>query len=146
MKMQQRFLLTVLAATGLTIAAGPAGAAAQQHDFTLPIVGLNNPCTPGHDSIDGSIDIHGVTKFDSGNVTFVRFNAHGSAVDAHGRKYQTIAIGKFQIHDPLPATVFLQVKLVSQGDLPNPHVVLALHVNEQGRLTHAEYSGIECRG
>lgn len=146
MNLQLRFLATVLTTTALAFAAGPVRAAAEQHDYTLPLVDINNPCTPGNDSIDGSIDIHGVTKFDAGNVAFVRFNAKGTAVDAAGRNYQAGAIGKFQFHDPLPGTVFLQLRLVSQGGAPNAFLVLALHVNEQGRLTHAEYSGIECRG
>ena len=56
------------------------------------------------------------------------------------------APGHRRVGDPLPATVHLQAKLVSQGAVDNPHLVLVLHVNEQGRLTQASFSGIECRG
>jgi hypothetical protein len=145
MNSSKRTVSAMLMLGGLMAATG-AHAGAQQHDYTLPIVGLNNPCTAGHDSIDGSLDIHGVTKFGEGNVTFIRFNAKGSGEDVHGRKYNLNVVGKFQFHDPLPAQVFLRAKMVSQGAVDNPHLVLALHVNEQGNITFAEISGIECRG
>lgn len=146
MKLANRSVVAMLAiVSGLVLATG-AQAAAQQHRFTLPLVGLNNPCTPGPDSIDGSLDIHGVTKHGSGNVSFLHVNANGAGVDAHGRQYVANANAKFQFHDPLPAQVQLHLRLISQGSTDNAHLTVALHVNEQGNITHAAISGIECRG
>lgn len=133
----------LLSSLPLAAVAGPGGAT--QHGFNLPIVELNSPCTTGPDSIDGSLDLHGVTQHSEG-VTFLQVNAHGSAVDAAGIKYQASGKSRFQFHDLLPATVYLKLKLTSQSSSDNARLVLALHVNEQGHITRAEYSGVECRG
>ena len=133
----------LLSSLPLAAIADPNGV--NQHQLSLPLVELNNPCTAGHDSIDGSLDLHGVTQHSEG-VTFLRVNAHGSAVDAKGIDYQVNGQSRFQFHDLLPATVYLRLKLTSQGSGDNARLALALHVNEQGHITRAEYSGVECLG
>lgn len=122
-----------------------AGQGAHHHEFSLPLAEINNPCTAGHDSIDGSLDLHGISKF-SDNVSFLQVIAKGEGEDAYGNNYQFSGKARLQFHDPLPATVYLKLRMTSQGSGDNAHLVLKLHVNEQGNVTQAEYSGVECRG
>lgn len=118
---------------------------ANQFRLNLPVVELNNPCTSGPDSIDGSLELHGVAQHSEG-VTFLQVQGKGSGVDAYGVQYNLGGSARFQFHDPLPAQVFIRLKMVSQGSGDNAFAVLALHVNEQGIVTQAEFSGVECRG
>jgi hypothetical protein len=142
-------LLLPRLASGLFIAAlslpATAGSDATQFRLGLSVVELNNPCTAGPDSIDGHLDIHGVAKI-PGSVTFLQVNAKGSGVAGNGTKYQLSGKAKFQFHDPLPATVYVKLRMISAGSSPNAHLVLALHVNEQGVVTQALFSGVECQG
>lgn len=126
--------LPVVAANGTT-----------QYQLGLSVVELNNPCTAGADSIDGHLDLHGVTRT-SGNVSFLQVNAKGSGVAGNGVKYQIGGKARFQFHDPLPASVYVKLRMTSAGSSPNAHLVLALHVNEQGVVTQAQFSGVECQG
>jgi hypothetical protein len=123
----------------------PAQAGAEHYDITLPIYGLNNPCTGFADGIDGSIDLKITTQHSNG-VHFLHVNGTGKAEDDWGLKYNLKLIKHFQFHDPLPATVFIRKHLVSQGSVDNAFITFALHVNEQGVVTKAEFSGIDCRG
>ncbi|HEX4869166.1 MAG TPA: hypothetical protein VFV15_00370 [Moraxellaceae bacterium] len=127
------------------LVAATARAGAEQHDLSLPLNDINNPCTSVVDGIDGSLDLHGVTQH-NGNVAFLQVNAKGKGADAWGRKYQLGGKAKFEFHDPLPANIYLRLRMTSQGSTDNAGLVLSLHVNEQGIITHAEYSGVECRG
>lgn len=122
-----------------------AQAGAQQYNLSLPLNDINNPCTAGADGIDGSLDLHGVTQFSDG-VAFLQINAKGKGADALGLNYQLGGKARFQFHDPLPADVYLRLRMISQGRTDNAGLVLSLHVNEQGIVTHAESSGVECRG
>lgn len=140
--------ITIALAGGLLAAMSLNAVASQgasHYRLSVPIVELNNPCTAGHDSIDGSLDLHAITQ-NSGNVTFLKINGKGKGVDANGVKYNLGATAKFQFHDPLPAQVYIKLKMVSQGSGDNASAVLALHVNEQGVVTQAVFSGVECRG
>lgn len=135
-------------AGGLLLAAASlasAGNGARQYDLTLPLAGINNPCTAGPDGINGSLDLHGILQ-DNGNVTQLQVNGKGSGQDAWGLKYQFGAKARFQFHDPLPADVLVSLRMISQGSTDNAFLVLALHVNEQGHITAASVSGVECRG
>lgn len=133
---------SLLAAVSLNAAAD---SGTTRHDLTLPVVELNNPCTAGHDSIDGSLDLRGITQH-NGNVTFLQIQGKGNGVDANGVKYNLLGKVKFQFHDPLPARLFIKLKMVSQGSGDNAQATLAVHVNEQGNITQAEFSGVECKG
>lgn len=113
--------------------------------LTLPIVELNNPCTAGPDSIDGTLDLRGTVQHTDG-VTFLQVQGKGSGVDAWGVPYNLGAGARFQFHDLLPAQVFVKLRMISAGRGDNAFAVLALHVNEQGYVTRAEFSGVECRG
>lgn len=132
----------LLAAVSLNAAAD---SGVNHHHLNLPIVELNNPCTAGHDSIDGTLELHGITQH-KGNVTFLQVQGKGKAVDASGVKYNLLAKLKFQFHDPLPAKLFIKLRMVSQGSGDNAQATLAVHVNEQGNITQAEFSGVECKG
>jgi hypothetical protein len=136
-------------ATGFFLAAlslpSLAANGATQYRLGLSVVELNNPCTAGPDSIDGSLDIHGVAKT-SGNITFLQVNAKGSGVAGNGTDYQLGGKAKFQFHDPLPATLYVKLRMISAGSSPNAFLVLSLHVNEQGVITQAQFSGVECQG
>lgn len=122
-----------------------AGNGATQYRLNLAVSELNNPCTAGADSIDGSLELHGVAKT-GGNVTFLQVNAKGSGTAGDGTAYQLGGKAKFQFHDPLPATVYVKLRMISAGSTPNAHLVLALHVNQQGVITQAVFSGVECQG
>lgn len=114
-------------------------------DFSLPLNDVNNPCVAGPDGIDGVVDLRTNAR-SNGAVTFLQVNAKGKGSDAWGRKYQLGGKARFEFHDPLPADVQLRLRMTSQGSADNAFLVLALHVNEQGVVTHAAYSGVECRG
>lgn len=140
--------ITIALAGGLLAALSLNAVASQgasQYHLNVPIVELNNPCTAGHDSIDGSLDLHAVTQH-SGGITFLKVTGKGKGVDASGVKYNLGATAKFRFHDPLPAQVYIKLRLISQGSGDNASAVLALHVNEQGIVTQAVFSGVECRG
>lgn len=125
--------------------AGSAQAGALQSGFTLPLANINNPCTSGFDGINGSVDVHAVAQ-EANGVKFVRFNAQGSATDANGLRYRLGGTYKIQIHDPFPAWCYLKLKMVSQTAVDNAFLVAAVHVNENGVITKAEFSGVECKG
>lgn len=118
---------------------------ANQFRLTLPIVELNNPCTAGPDSIDGTLELRGIVQHTEG-VTFLQVQGKGTGVDAYDVPYTLGAGARFQFHDVLPAQVYVKLKMVSAGSGDNAFAVLALHVNEQGIVTQAEFSGVECRG
>lgn len=139
------FSLAGAAFASLLSLGSAAHAGADTYTLSLPIVGLNNPCTGKADSIDGDLDLH-IVKQHSEGVHFVHVHAKGSGVDGYGKKYNINVRKKFQFHDPLPAQVYLSAKLVSQGSTDNASLVVALHVNEQGDVTKAEFSGVECKG
>lgn len=139
------FIGATLLLSSLPLAATAGQGGANQHQLSLPIAELNNPCTSGHDSIDGSLDLHGISKL-SDNVSFLQIVAKGEGQDAYGSHYRFSGKARLQFHDPLPATAYLKVKMTSQGSGDNASLVLKLHVNEQGNITQAEYSGVECRG
>lgn len=142
-------LLLPRLATGFLLAAlslpSLAASGATQYHVGLSVVELNNPCTAGQDSIDGSLDLHGIAKTSDG-VTFLQVIAKGSGVAGNGTSYQLGGKAKFQFHDPLPATVYVKLRMISAGSSPNAFLVLALHVNEQGVITQAQFSGVECQG
>lgn len=141
----ERMHVSLAAGLLAAVLGATAHAGAQQYDLSLPLNDINNPCTPVADGIDGSLDLHGVTQFSNG-VAFLQVNAKGKGADAWGHKYQLGGKVKFEFHDPLPADVYLRLRMISQGSIDNAGLVLSLHVNEQGIITHAEYSGVECRG
>lgn len=122
-----------------------AGNGARQFDLNVPLADINNPCTAGPDAIRGSVALHGVVH-DAGGVTFLQVTARGSGTDAWGLGYQLGGKARFQFHDPLPADVLVSLRMISQGSTDNAFLVLAVHVNEQGTITQASYSGVECRG
>lgn len=134
-------------AGGLLAAASLSAVADDATPFRLdlPIVELNNPCTAAPDSIDGSLELRGTVQHADG-VTFLQVQGKGKGVDAWGTAYNLGGNARFQFHDLLPAQVFLRLRMVSAGSGDNAFAVLALHVNEQGNVTRAEFSGVECRG
>lgn len=131
-------LLSILASSAVV-------AEALQFTLTLPLNDIDNPCVAGADGIDGSLALNGIARTSAG-VTFLQVSASGKGSDAWGRKYQLGGKAKFEFHDPLPADVTLRLRMNSQGSADNAGLLLALHVNEQGVITHAAYSGVECRG
>lgn len=140
----KRMHVALFACLSLSLAAG-AVAGTVQHGFSLPLNDVNNPCVAGPDGIDGSLDLQAKVHADGG-VTFLQVNAKGKGADALGRKYQFGGKARFAFHDPLPADVSLRLRMISQGSADNAFLTLALHVNEQGVVTHATVSGVECRG
>lgn len=139
------FIGATLLLSSLPLAAIAGQVGVNHHQLSLPVVELNNPCTAGHDSIDGSLELKGISKH-SDNVSFLQVIAKGDGQDAYGSNYQFSGKARLQFHDPLPATIYLKLKMTSQGSTDNAHLVLKLHVNEQGNITQAEYSGVECQG
>lgn len=137
-------VVTGLFLSALSLSASAAGGATQFR-LGLSVVELNNPCTAGPDSIDGSLELQGVARM-SDDVTFLQVNAKGSGVAGNGTDYQLGGKAKFQFHDPLPAAVYVKLRMISAGSSPNAFLVLALQVNEQGVVTQAQFSGVECQG
>lgn len=80
-------------------------------DFTIPIVDLNNPCTRGHDSIDGELHVTATLK-ESDDARLLTVHAKGDALDSEGKDYRAVAKLRVKIHDPFPAHLFLQAKLI----------------------------------
>lgn len=135
-----------VALAGLLLSASSAARAdIAPYEFSLPLNDVNNPCVAGADGIDGSVDLRASARVEGG-VTVVQVNAKGKGADALGRKYQFGGKARFAFHDPLPAGVQLRLRMTSQGSADNAFLLLALHVNEQGVITQASYSGVECRG
>lgn len=147
--MNRKGLSIIGMAAALTVACSPAVADNSNNkrtwDFSVPVVDLNNPCTSGHDSIDGNLDIKAVLKINEG-VKFLKITAKGDGSDAQGVDYLMQARLSIKIHDPFPAQAFLKAKLISKGSTDNAFLNAVVHVSEQGNITKVDISGIECRG
>lgn len=143
---RSRFNLAgAVAILGMSLGMSQAWAGATQTGFSVPLANINNPCTSGHDGINGSLDINAVAQHSNG-VHFVRISGHGSGADAHGLRYQFSGMHKLQLHDPFPAWCYLRLKMISKGSTDNASLVVAVHLNGQGEITKAEFSGVECKG
>lgn len=114
-------------------------------NLSVPIVDLNNPCTPGQDSIDGSLDVKAVLKINNG-VKSLQISAKGDGTDAYGVDYLANARLSIKIRDPFPAQAFLKARLISKGSGDNAFLNAMVHVSEQGNITKIDISGIECKG
>ena len=143
MKRIRHVLAGALTVLGLGLA-GTAGAVVQG-TLTRNIVDLNNPCTAGHDSIDGVLNINYTLQRGSDGVVTLSLSARGSGSDASNLFYRFLASGTFQLHDPLPAQIVLTVRLQpSNTPASNATLGLFLQVDEHGRITDLGQSGLLC--
>jgi len=55
-------LISAVMTAGLLTGATVAQAATVKTTFSIPVVELNNPCTPANDSIDGSLDLRAAAQ------------------------------------------------------------------------------------
>jgi hypothetical protein len=133
------------AALALSATSGNAAADIVTSSRTLTIADLNNPCTRGHDSIDGVLDIRANAERTPTGVVILRLNARGWGRDFENNLYRLLAVGNFQFHDPLPADIILRVRLTDpQDDENNARLVLALHVDERGRISDLGQTSLQC--
>jgi hypothetical protein len=147
MKLSLRAFAGALTAGAWLLAGTPAAAAIiATTSIDVPIVDLNNPCTAGHDSIDGTLNLNAIAERDSGGLVTVRFSGRGSGADVNNLFYRFLTAGTVQFHDPLPADVLLSVRLGTSTTASNARLGLSLHVNEQGRVTDIGQSGLQCGG
>lgn len=138
-------LAAAATAIGLMLAGGPAGAAPIRGDRTLTIADLNNPCTAGHDSIDGVLNInYTVDRAPDGSPRLL-ISARGSGSDANGLFYRFLSSGAITFTDPLPAQIQLSVRLQPSGfPASDARLGLFLLVDDRGRLTDLGQSGLQC--
>ncbi len=139
-------LISAVMTAGLLTGATVAQAATVKTTFSIPVVELNNPCTPANDSIDGSLDLRAAAQFEADGVTWLRVGVSGSGADANGLAYNFGGSARLQYHDPLPAQLVIKLRMTGQTAIDNARADLRLHVNEQGTITQAEFSGVECLG
>ncbi|MCC2638878.1 MAG: hypothetical protein K0Q68_2597 [Moraxellaceae bacterium] len=143
MKRIRTFLAGAVAALGLTLT-GPAGAVVQG-TLTKQIVDLNNPCTIGHDSIDGVLDINYTIDRSANGSPRLLLSARGSGSDASNLFYRFTAAGTFIFTDPLPAQITLSVRLQpSNTPMSDARLGLFLLIDERGRVTDLGQSGLQC--
>lgn len=144
MKRIGTILAGAVAALGLSIA-GTASAGIVQGSFTKQIVDLNNPCTTGHDSIDGTLLVSYTIEKRSDGTIRLGISARGSGSDANNLFYRFLAAGTFDFHDPLPAQIVLTVRLQpSNTPGSNANLGLFLGIDERGRVTDLGQSGLQC--
>lgn len=143
MKPNWTFLAGAVAALGLAIT-GMAHAAIQG-TLTKQIVDLNNPCTPGHDSIDGVLNINYTIDRTADGSARLLISARGSGSDAGSQFYRFTASGTVLFTDPLPAQVTLSVSL-QPGNTAGSDARLGLFllVDDRGRVTDLGQSGLQC--
>lgn len=143
-----RIMRTVAAATaalGLVTGSGPAAADIVESRRSISIVDLNNPCTRGHDSIDGTLNIAANAERTPDGVIILRLFARGAGKDVNNNDYRFLAVGNFQFHDPLPADIVLRVRLTDPlHDSSNARLVLALHIDERGRISSLGQTSLQC--
>jgi hypothetical protein len=137
----------VLAVLGLAAASLPASADNRFISRTIPIVDLNNPCTRGHDSIDGTLAVEATLLRNVGDIDILRIVARGTGEDANNVAYRFLSVSTFQFHDPLPVNIFLSIRLTPENTaVTNARLLLALQVDERGRITDLGQSGLQCGG
>lgn len=135
---------TVLAALAAALSAPASAGIIATTSLNIPIVDLNNPCTAGHDSIDGTLLLNAIADRDNAGLVTLRLSGRGSGSDAGNRFYRLLTAGTVQFHDPLPADITLSVRLATATDTDNARLGLSLHINEQGRVTDVGQSGLQC--
>lgn len=143
MKAMRTFLAGAVAALGLTLS-GTASAVIQG-TLTKQIVDLNNPCTTGHDSIDGVLNInYTIDRTGDGSPRLV-LSARGLGSDANNLFYRFTASGTITFADPLPAQIVLSVRL-QPSNMPasDARLGLFLLIDERGRVTDLGQSGLQC--
>lgn len=134
-----------LAALGLMLASLPVNAAPLHSERTITIADLNNPCTPGHDSIDGVLNINSILDRGSDGSLRLLVSARGSGSDANNLFYRFLASGTVIFTDPLPARFNLSVRLQpSNTPASEARLGLTLLIDERGRLTDLGQSGLQC--
>jgi hypothetical protein len=132
-------------ALGLALASTAATAGIVESRRTITIADLNNPCTRGHDSIDGTLDIAANAERTPDGVIILRLFARGAGEDVNNVDYRFLGVGNFQFHDPLPADIVLRLRLTAPlVESSNARLVLALHVDERGRITDTGGSSLQC--
>lgn len=143
MKWNRTFLAGAVAALGLTFT-GTANAVIQG-TLTKQIVDLNNPCTPGHDSIDGVLNINYIIDRTADGSARLLLSARGSGSDASNLFYRFLASGTVLFTDPLPAQITLSVRL-QPSNTPGSDARLGLFllVDDRGRVTDLGQSGLQC--
>jgi hypothetical protein len=143
MKRMRTFLAGAVAALGLTMS-GTASAVIQG-TLTKQIVDLNNPCTAGHDSIDGVLNINYTIDRTSDGSPRLSISARGSGSDANNLFYRFTASGTITFADPLPAQIVLSVRL-QPSNVPTSDARLGLFllIDERGRVTDLGQSGLQC--
>jgi hypothetical protein len=143
MKRTPTILAGAVAALGLALAA-PASALVQG-TLTKQIVDLNNPCTAGHDSIDGTLNINYTIERRTDGTVRLSLSARGSGSDVNNLFYRFLASGTFDFHDPLPAQIVLSVRLQpSNTPGSDARLGLFLGIDERGRVTDLGQSGLQC--
>lgn len=136
-------LAGAVAALGLTVT-GTASAVVQG-TLTKQIVDLNNPCTRGHDSIDGVLNINYTIDRTTDGSPRLLISARGSGSDANNLFYRFLATGTVIFTDPLPAQITLSVRLQpSNTPSSDARLNLFLLVDERGRITDLGQSGLQC--
>jgi hypothetical protein len=142
-----RIMTTVACTTalGLALASLPAAAQIVESRRTITIADLNNPCTRGHDSIDGTLMIAANAERTPDGATILRLFARGTGRDFNNTDYRLLAVGNFEFQDPLPADINLRVRLTDPQDAGNnARLELVLHVDEHGRISEAGPSSLQC--
>jgi hypothetical protein len=143
MKRIRTFLAGAVAALGLAYT-GTASAVIQG-TLTKQIVDLNNPCTGGHDSIDGVLNINYTLDRTTDGLPRLVLSARGSGSDVNNLFYRFTASGTITFADPLPAQIVLSVRL-QPSNMPasDARLSLFLQIDERGRVTDLGQSGLQC--
>lgn len=138
---------TLLAGAFTALALGVTGTASAvvQGTLTRQIVDLNNPCTAGHDSIDGVLDINYTIDRDRDGSARILISARGSGSDANNLFYRFLASGTVVLAEPLPAQINLSIRLQpSNTPTRDARLGLALLIDERGRVSDMGQSGLQC--
>ncbi|MCD6060998.1 MAG: hypothetical protein K0R03_1070 [Moraxellaceae bacterium] len=143
--MMNRNMLSVAAMVAGLLGTASIAQAADTGIITIPVVNLDNPCTSGHDYINGTLSVKGVLQITDG-VKFLTVSGKGSGTDYNGLQYQYGGKLVYKYHDPLPAIHYHKLRLVSAGSTDNAFITCAIHVNELGVITKLEIGDVECRG
>lgn len=140
-----RNTLSLVAVVAGLLGTASVAQAADTGIITIPVVNLDNPCTPGHDYINGTLSVKGVLQI-TDSVNFLTITGRGSGTDYNGLQYNYGGKLTYKYHDPLPAIHYHKLRLVSAGSTDNAFITCAVHVNEHGVITKLEIGDVECRG
>ncbi len=136
-------LAGAVAALGLMFTG--AASAVVQGTLTKQIVDLNNPCSAGHDSIDGVLNINYTIDRSTDGSPRLLISARGSGSDVNNLFYRFTASGTITFADPLPAQIVLSLRLQpSNTPTSDARLGLFLQIDERGRVTDLGQSGLQC--